>query len=160
MPLHLGEHARGLGGKRAKQRELLGGQLDLPIAEHHLARDGVDPQLAHLQDTLRPPLPRTPEDGADSCGQLGVVEGLTNRIGFWARVRADPRTVRSSISRSGCSGFERQPLCGPTDRSRVEFGRSLTPADSGSFADPSTSACAGSNRFSGAFRGARRPRLL
>src|SRR5215210_937110 len=59
--LFLREHTRGLGRQGAKQRELLRRQIDLPVAQPHLARDRVDPQLAHLKHALSPPLTRAPE---------------------------------------------------------------------------------------------------
>ena len=78
--LLLGKDPSGLSGEDAKERELLRREIDRALAEHYVARDRIDRELADLEEAARAALARAPQHGADSGGELPVVEGLADVV--------------------------------------------------------------------------------
>src|SRR5206468_11295849 len=77
--LLFGEHALGLGGERAKRRELLVREVHVAIAHPHLAPGGVDEDVADARWSF-PPLVAPAEDGTDTSRDLRIVERLRDVI--------------------------------------------------------------------------------
>ena len=78
--LLLGEDARGRGGERPQQRELLRRQRQRPSADGRHARHRVELQLADAQHPALQPRAGAAQDGRDPVAQLDVDEGLDHVV--------------------------------------------------------------------------------
>ena len=78
--LVLREHARGVGGQRAHERELLLGELDRRAAQPDDPRRRVDFELADAQASRAPAHVGAPQQSLDPRAQLGVAERLADVV--------------------------------------------------------------------------------
>src|SRR5690348_10171710 len=109
--LRLREHARGVRGEGVQKRELLRRELDLTAGETHLAREGVDREIADPQRAAAGADVRAAQHRADARQELSIRERLPYGI-----KSADPVWADLALTGLALGVFEqKEPADAPGD---------------------------------------------